>query len=206
MGIIALIAILLGGYIIYNVTQRANGDNNYSVAEYFPDKEMIKVFDGGYENSGSIQIFDEFQDDRLQMRLVNHGTGVVMIYKTSDNDLKIIFSKETEDMAEGYLDYPSNRDSIILKGPIKKGTKWSSDGGDYEITGVDVNVTTPAGEFKALEVTYKRDDYKYKSYYAKGLGLVKTEDEFFPSQLIRIEYDLKEIENDSILDLLRKYL
>ena len=69
-----------------------------------------------------------------------------------------------------------NMDEILLKEPIKVGTSWTlSDGGIRSITAVDKLIKTPAGEYNALEITTKREDYIIRDYLVKNIGYVKTE-------------------------------
>jgi hypothetical protein len=77
-----------------------------------------------------------------------------------------------------------------LKFPLKKGEKWSLkrniDGGTLERTwtvGEPVEVTVPAGKFKAVPIVYTEDVAGIKvtgtRYYADGVGLVRREAVFF---------------------------
>lgn len=172
--------ILLSGLILLLVAIihfgiRNSKDKDLRVEQYFPNIKMTKEFSGGFENAGFYQIVDRFKNNKIQVKQYNTGTGVVLIYQISNNDIKLIYSREGESFEENYIDnVVPNTDEIILKAPLKLGTKWvSSRGGSYEITGVNVKVFTSVGMFYAVEVTYKDDEFQSRDYYVKNLGLIK---------------------------------
>lgn len=148
------------------------------VQDYFPNKTMTKRFSGGFENGGFTHTIDIVNQDKVQVKQQDTGTGVILVYQISVNDIKLIFKNEVSDgnFKENYLDsFKNNVDEIILKAPIKVGTNWTdTDGGEYEITGVNNQVNTPAGTFETIEVTFRKGDFEIKRYYARNLGLVKS--------------------------------
>lgn len=148
------------------------------VKAFFPTKTMIKRFSGGFENSGFTHTIDIVNQDKVQVKQLDAGTGVIFVYQISVNEIRLIFNREVSDgnFEENYINsIKNNADKVILKAPIKVGTNWSdSKGGIYEITGVDVQLNTPAGIFDTIEVTFRKGDFEIKRYYAKDIGLVKS--------------------------------
>jgi hypothetical protein len=56
-----------------------------------------------------------------------------------------------------------------------KGTTWKlQDSRIRTITGTSVDITTPAGKYKAIEVVTEGSNDKTIDYYAKNVGLVKS--------------------------------
>lgn len=178
------------------ITTSSCGKNSKSpelrVQDYFPMKTMTKHFSGGFENAGFTQIIDKVMVDKVQVKQLDTGTGVIFIYQISDKEIRLIFSNEVPDgkFKDNYIGTvePNSKD-IILKTPLEIGTKWT-DASEikHEITGINVPVQTPAGSFSAIEVTLLKDEFKSKVYYVKELGLVKRIIEgYSKDELIKIE-------------------
>jgi hypothetical protein len=212
--IILIVAITFGGFVVGKsilshkksnkqvITKQKNNEdittnshaknNELRVKDYFPSRIMTKQFSGGYENQGFKHTIDKIDEDKVQIKQIDSGTGVILIYQVSDNDIRLIFSSEVADgkFKENYIGtVQPNDDKIILKSPLEVGTKWTDkDDADskYEITGINVGVKTPAGTFDAVEVTFFRGEFQTKSYYVKGLGLVKRSG-YSEEVLIKIE-------------------
>lgn len=163
------------------------------VQDYFPKKTMKKYFSGGFENEGgSTETIDKFEGDKVQAKQLDNATGVAIVYRVTEEDIRIIFSAEVGDgkFKDDYIGTTkANRNDIILKAPLAVGTQWSNDGdGKHEITGVNIKVKTPAGTFRTIEVTYTSGEYVSKKYYAKDLGIVKSSSKVsVDSLLIKIE-------------------
>lgn len=64
---------------------------------------------------------------------------------------------------------------VLLQEPIKEGTTWTlADSSKRTITGVNVDVSVPAGNYKAVEVTTEGSHSTTVDYYAPEVGLVKS--------------------------------
>lgn len=170
-----------------------NRNKELRIQDYFPSKIITKQFSGGYENQGFKHIIDKVDEDKVQVKQVDSGTGSILIYQVSDNDIRLIYSSEVPDgkFKENYIGtVQPNDDRIILKSPLEVGTKWNDKddaNSKYEITGVNVEVKTPAGTFAAVEVTFFRGDFQTKNYYVKDLGLVKSSTIGSESELIKVD-------------------
>jgi hypothetical protein len=191
-----LLSIIVLGMIGIGITLKYPAKNDESqelrVEDYFPKKTMIKHFSGGFENGGFKHIIDKIHKDKVQVKQIDTGTGVICIYQVSENDITLIFTKEESDgkFKGDYMEsLKANTSDVILKAPLEVGAKWSDDTDmKYEITGINVEVVTPAGKFSAVEVTEIRDSFEVKRYYAKDLGLVKTSIKGYgEDELIKIE-------------------
>ncbi len=118
-------------------------------------------------------------EKRFNMFVENNKIQQVIL--TDENIIKgqskitIEDGKVTKGIIESSKDKYKNRlnidleEEIILKDPITLGNKWKN----KEITGVDLLLNTPLGEFKAIEVTKTMDNVVEKSYYTKDIGLIK---------------------------------
>lgn len=177
--IILIIVAMLISTIIYI---RSNNkpvfrENVGEMIKYFPNRRMTKVFKNGSENEGFTHIVDKVKGGKVQIKQIDLLTRVVMVYEVSDSDVRLIYTKEVgkNEYQDDYINgLVSNRDDIVIKAPIKVGTKWvDDDEGIYEIIKTDAVVQTPAGEFSAIIVKYTNDDFTVKEYYAEGLGLIK---------------------------------
>lgn len=171
-------------------------DLSLNTSDFFPNRVMTKKFSGGFENEGFTHIIDKVQGNRIQVKQVDTGVDVVLVYEVSKENIKLIYSHEIYDInfEENYVeDIKPNRQDMIIQAPIEKGTKWTdNEGRVYEITGTEVKLTTPAGTFDTLEITSIIDDFQVKSYYAKGIGLVKRIFGDIVDELIEIKYSVDE--------------
>jgi len=159
------------------------------------------------QNGGTVEFVDKVTENKVQTKVINTATGMINVYEISENKISLIYSLTSEDsrLKEDYLNVPNNREQIVLKGPIKKGLKWSDEYSSSEITNTNMVVNTPAGDFEAIEVIY--DKGRIKSYYTKGLGHIKTKVIGFGSELLEIDYNIEQIrELNNLLDLIDIYL
>lgn len=148
-----------------------------SVKDYFLfEGDVEYIFEGmGNEYATFTRTVDYMDGDRIQIRDNNGGTEIVKVIEADDNEMSIVFSRAETYFRESFLKKDSGKPEILLKAPIEKGTTWTlPDGRVSTITGVDVSVKVPYGEYKAVEVTIDGATGDTINYYAKGIGLVKT--------------------------------
>ena len=148
-----------------------------TAADYFAFKKDVRLT---YKGTGNefvpyVAYVDYLKEGVVQLRQVNAGTTSVFVYTLADGTVKKVFQR-----GETYFRHDftaiSNLDEILIKDPIQTGTEWTlKDGSVRRITAVDKQISTASGAYQALEITTKRPDSTQKDYYAKGIGLVKTE-------------------------------
>lgn len=166
-----------------------------TVSDYFPfTKDVHKIYSGtGNEYAGFETYVEYVRNNLMQLRINNGGTNSIVVYSIKDGELKRVYS-----MGEVYYRYDftsmSGDEEVLIKEPIKVGTLWTIKNGDKRsITSVDKNISTSAGNFKALEVKTEGTDYIIYDYYAKGSGLIKRvfsskpSDGIVTSQLEKVE-------------------
>lgn len=147
-----------------------------SVSDYFPFKANVRnVYKGtGNEYADYETYVDYVKDDTIQIRNINPGTVSVFVYKIVGGSLKRIFRQGETYYRHDYT-ASTNEEEILIKEPIKVGTSWTtSDGGTRIITNIDKTVSTPIGEFQALEITTENVDNIMIDYYVKNIGHVKS--------------------------------
>jgi hypothetical protein len=177
----------------------SNQTTSYTIKDYYPFKENIQYdFEGTGNEYASYKVWvDYIKEARIQLRKNNGGTEVVSVIENKNGELKIIFSKEEAYYREDFTSKPSNTSEVLLKEPLVKGTTWTlTDGRKRYISNVNVNVTTPAGSFKALEVTTEGSNLKNLDYYALNAGLVKT---VYTADGLEVTSVLKALKNNSPL-------
>ena len=177
-------------------------DNQYldektiSIRDYYPFREnTIMRYEGiGNEFAQKEIIFEFIEGDKAQIKIFNPGTTTVNILEYNGGELINTFSESEFYHIESMLDMDRENNEVILKEPLEVGTIWNIPGGyKRSITGVDVDIETPYGKFKALEiVTEFEGDRKEYDYYVKGIGPVASiyNDGNFETMSL-----LKEIEN-----------
>lgn len=182
-----------------NSNPGANQTTTYTIKDFYPFKENMKyTFEGKGNEYASYTIYTDYiKGDRIQLRKNNGGTEVVNVIENKGGELKIIFSKEEAYFREDFTSKASNKGEILLKEPLVKGTSWTlSDGRKRYISNVDVSVDTPAGSFKALEITTEGKDFKDLDYYALNTGLVKS---IYSAKGMEVSSTLKEAKENSPL-------
>lgn len=152
---------------------------NYSIKDYYPFKENVKMSYLGTGNEYASQdiFFDFIKGDVAQVRIINPGTTIVKVLENKNGELSLITSREEFYYKDDLTHLASNAPSkeIILKEPLAVGTTWTiSNGIKKTITNASANISTPYGTFNALEVTTEAPDYTAKDYYALNTGLVHS--------------------------------
>ncbi|GAB6085178.1 GerMN domain-containing protein [Alkaliphilus crotonatoxidans] len=153
----------------------------YTVEDYFPFIENTRlVYEGeGNEYAAKEVYFDFIEGSRAQLRISNPGTTVAQVYEVRNGEVRLLSSQEEMYIFHNMIeDLSANTSSaeVVLKEPLVKGTSWTlTDGRVREITGEQVPVKTPHGDYEALEVTTIVDEeVKTVDYYAVDRGLIKT--------------------------------
>ncbi len=152
-----------------------------NLVDYYPVLENTQyVYKGeGNEFAEYSSFVDYTLNNRFQVKVDNPGTSLAKVYELEDGVLKEIYSKGEIYYREDYLRNPNLMDNlienIILQEPLETGNSWTlEDGSKREITGTEVDVKVPYGEFKAIEVTTTISSGITKDYYAKDVGLVQS--------------------------------
>lgn len=149
---------------------------SYKASDFFPlEKDVHMVYKGTGNEYAPFETYVDFVKDKVvQLRNINDGTTLAIVYMLDESGLKKVFSR-----GETYFRYDftsmNSGEELLIKEPVEVGNSWSlEDGAKRSITGIDVAVTTPLKEFKALEVTTEWQDSTVKDYYVKDIGLVKS--------------------------------
>lgn len=156
-----------------------------SGADYMPRNIEMKRYSGGYENAGFEEFYTYLSDTTCRKDVISTGAAMSFIYQYKD-DLRI-----THKEGEGMEMSPYER--LYLPKIIKLGETWEDLYTTEMITGVDVEIETPLGIFKAIEVTsdYAEEQGKYDkivTYYTKELGMVYSSFHGFEDEIIEVEY------------------
>lgn len=151
------------------------------IKDFFPIKANVKyVYEGeGNEFAFYNMYIDYTSDNMVQQRINNGGTEIVKVIKVQDGRVIQLISKAETYYRENFLasDFNPDDEQILLMEPLIEGTKWVlKDSNVKTITNISAEVETPAGNFKAIEVTTTSPQNAVISidYYVKDFGLVKT--------------------------------
>ncbi|MGH4052623.1 MAG: GerMN domain-containing protein [Clostridium sp.] len=148
-----------------------------TIKDYFSYKENTKyVYEGkGNEYAAKDVSVDYLTGNRVQLRSSNGGTVMGEVLENKNGQLSKIFSRPEFYYREDLTGKPSSKAEVMLKEPLVKGTTWTiADNIKRTISNVDVNITTPSGKYKTIEVTTQNKDSKNLDYYAPNVGLVKS--------------------------------
>jgi hypothetical protein len=170
--------------------------SSLKIEDYYPIKENTRyVYEGtGNEYASYNVMIDYVNDHKVQQRIDNGGTVVANIVEIADGKLTISYSRAEAYYRENLLKSENKEEEILLMEPLKKGTSWDlKDSRIRTITNTAADVTTPTGNYKAIEVTTKGPDGQTMDYYVKDIGLVKTT---FTSEGMEVSSSLSKIEEN----------
>jgi hypothetical protein len=176
------------------------------LADFLPDRKMTKVFTGGFENSGMVHVVDKVTDRKVQIKQIDTGNTIAFVYEVTDEAILLVHVGR-DNPAGDFTSKPDNRNDIVLKGPIQIGTFWEVRERTHTITQVDVQISTPAGVFRAIEVTVQDGDGKYNStrYFGQGVGVIKAAFCVYENVLVGVFYDTGDEKLLGKVDIMAKY-
>jgi uncharacterized lipoprotein YehR (DUF1307 family) len=184
--------------------QNNDGDTpELTAADLFPlEENVLYEYEGTGNEFAAFTVFNEYLDeDSVQQRIDNGGTVIARVYVIGDGKVTRTLSRGETYYRENMMDQTDADQEVVLMEPIEEGTTWQlGDGSTRTITGVDVDVETPAGDYKCVEVVTEGENATTTDYYAKDVGLVKTatqlegEDTEISSTLKQITTDAERLE------------
>jgi hypothetical protein len=148
-----------------------------TIKDYYPfQNNVVYKYVGEGNEYASYTIYTDYMEGgRIQLRSNNGGGESVKVLEIKDGELIKILSKDECYYRENLLSSAEDKGEILLKEPLIKGTEWMiSDNRRRYISNTDVAISTPYGDYKALEVTTEGDGDATLDYYVRDLGLVKT--------------------------------
>lgn len=167
------------------------------ISDYYPfSPDTILHYKGvGNEFAQKVVSVDFIKGNRIQLRTNNGGTVVVDIMEIANGELRRVYSRAETYYRENLTAMGEPNQEVLLKEPLVKGTSWTLPGGvKREITAVDKEIVTPLGAYDAIEVTTSGSGGETHDYYAKGIGLVKSE---FVAGSDTISSSLEKLENET---------
>lgn len=199
-----------------------------TVSEYFPLKENTIYVYSGDENSYGYDSYVIYKEgSKVQRRSKTSITTSsattdfisTEVFEITGDAVNFVYADSESNGFENFLERQEDEITTILKEPLQLGNSWERSfisnssrtnefTGKSTITAVEVPIDTPAGEFECIEVTSEFElDYKIVEYYAKGIGLVKSnhvsykkEEGKEPVKII-VETLLSEIKEDAPLEV-----
>lgn len=177
-------------------TKSENNETVLTIRDYYPSlKNTWYYYEGEGNEYASYNAYTDYTaKDRIQVRTNNGGTELVKVLEYQEGQLVMILSRAESYYRENLLDAPTEvKEEIMLKEPLTKGTQWTlSDNRKRYISNVDIEVDTPSGKYKALEVTTEGENDVIYDYYAKEIGLVKSVFESGDTKVISILSKIEE--------------
>jgi hypothetical protein len=170
--------------------------SSLKIEDYYPMKENTRyVYEGTGNEYASYNVMNDYLiEGKVQQRIDNGGTVMANIIEIAEGKLIRSYSRGEAYYRENILKSENKEQEILLMEPLKKGTSWElKDSRIRTITNTAVDVTTPSGNYKAMEVTTKGPDGQTVDYYVKDIGLVKTT---FSSEGMEVSSSLSKIEEN----------
>jgi hypothetical protein len=169
-----------------------------AIKDYYPIKENTRyVYEGKGNEYASYDVYIDYTSEgKVQQRVDNGGTVMANVLELKDGKLTKLYSRGEAYYRENLLANKGDEE-ILLMEPLVKGTTWKlKDSRVRTITNTSVDITTPSGTYKAIEVTTEGPNDKIKDYYAKNVGLVKS---IFTSGETEVSSTLSVIEDNASL-------
>jgi hypothetical protein len=147
------------------------------IEDYYPFKKNTHyIYEGTGNEFASFDLYNDYiSGEKVQQRMNNGGTTKVNVMELNSGKLSKVYTRGEAYYRENLLNQKSEKVEVLLMEPLIKGTTWKMDDGSKRtITDTAAGVTTPTGNYKALEVTTESAKDKTIDYYAKNVGLVKS--------------------------------
>lgn len=180
-------------------TQESPSTDQLDIEDYFPIVENTRyIYEGKGNEYASYDVYIDYTtEEKVQQRVSSGGTVLARVIKIDDGKLTRVYSKEEVYYRQNLLEAEGKEEEVLLMEPLKEGTEWTlRDSRVRKITGTSVEVTTPSGNYKAIEVLTEGPESKTYDYYAKDVGLVKS---VFVSGDTEVSSSLSKIEKDTAL-------
>ncbi len=169
--------------------------------DYYPiQADTEYVYEGkGNEYASYTRYLDyvDTEKNKLQSRTNNGGTETVRVIELRDGKLSVVYKVDECYYRDSFMDktFDPTASEVLLKEPLIKGTEWNlPDGRKRYISELEVQIDTPSGKYKALEVTTKEQGGTNKDYYAPRVGLVKS---IYSSDGLEVTSSLSKINTDT---------
>lgn len=174
----------IGAALLFTLTSCGGAGNttteniDTAMHDYFP---LMSNTNYHYESPAgdnfTQDVYITYQNgDIIQRRAATATVAATEVLQIQDGAVTLIYGDPHYYFYEDITTAQPNMQMVLLKEPFAAGQKWTQDAnGQCEITGMDVPVSTPSGDYKAMEITTSfSDGTSQKEYYAKGVGLVQT--------------------------------
>ncbi|MGL5051412.1 MAG: hypothetical protein ACRC6A_04830 [Fusobacteriaceae bacterium] len=142
-------------------------EEQFNLNSFFPLGE--KVYSGGFEGSNYEILTEDLGNGKIKQTILTTATAVTRVLKI-EKEVKMIFIGEE---ITTYTDGEQNIEEVIIKTPLSKGYKWTSNEKEFEILDFDGKklviskkftegelITTYIAEKGIVQETYKDDDFE----------------------------------------------
>ena len=190
-----------------------SGDESEAVNEleqWLPKTPNVeRIYTGEGSEFAEFTTYPQFiHEDTVQIKHQNPGITTYSIYEYREDSIVEIFTHRGSLMRDDFSNTAKTSDSegeeIVLKMPIEVSTQWEDrEGQTVEITATDLDLDTPEGMVKGIEVTTTTVDPeghegKIHRYYGKDIGLVKEVTELGPDTDMTVTSTLTEYNTDTV--------
>ncbi|MGV8150046.1 MAG: leucine-rich repeat domain-containing protein [Alkaliphilus sp.] len=142
--------------------------------DYFISEPLTLIFSGGFEDAGYIRSVERIKEGKIQIKKSCTGTDVSKVFAINEEEIILLLTIEGSE-GEDFMEESPNRNEIFLQAPLKMGAQWGAEEGvEAIITGIDVEITVPAGVFNTIEVLYRsHDGWSSVRNFAADLGAIR---------------------------------
>lgn len=144
-------------------------------ADYFPYRPgMVATYEGKGNEFASYTVRILYHENqKVEWRLDNGGTVMAEVFQIDPNQVTRVYREGESYDADPRLSRPPNASQVVLRGPIKPGTAWTSDGVEHRILSVDETVEAAGQTLTCVVlVEAKHEHSTIRSYYHREYGMV----------------------------------
>lgn len=163
-------------------TESGSSAQGNSVQKYFPFKAntLYEYTQADGSSQNRMMFVDYYDSTKVQYLVYQPAISdkwFSEVYEFDNGEIKKVLSNAMFDQNVNLLNYDYREEStILLKEPVVVGNEWNINNTDAtaSITDLDVNISTPNGLYKSIEVSIDNKNGSYeKMYFSEAVGLVK---------------------------------
>ena len=163
------------------LTGCGSANDDASINNYYPiESNMLYSYQNSYGDDFSYTTYNTYvEENKVQHKVTTSSSDYIEVAEISNGELVLTYADPSAYYYENNLSAEPNLGYVLLEAPLEEGNTWEyKDGVTSEITDMDAQVSTPAGDFIAMEVTTDFGAGSIeKVYYAEGVGIVQILEE-----------------------------
>lgn len=146
-----------------------------AAADYFPYKPGVRAeYEGKGNEYASYKVDVLYQENNLvEWRRDSGGTVMAEVFKVEPGQVTLVYRQGEAYDKEKRLTRPPNAGQVILKGPVVKGTTWTSGDSTYTILSTSEQVQAMGQTLSDVVLVEQKSEHStIRQYYHRKYGMV----------------------------------